>query len=144
MKIKRTEGYSANEIVQLVSEGAKFVIFPYTVSIVLMTMKRNSSIYFILPDEKSFKYSYGFVGVNLLVGWWGIPWGPIYTIGALFDQLAGGKDVTDAVLNEIIQSVPASQESSGYGINNQNNQTYNIPNNQTYNNPNDQIYNIPK
>jgi hypothetical protein len=82
------------------------------------------------------KYSYGHVGVNLLLGWWGIPWGPIYTIGAAYRHIVGGKDVTQIILSELIQNDPDADTSS-YAINNiinpnnesetTNYQTYNIP-----------------
>ena len=129
MKIKNIEGLKVNQIKQLVNQGAKFVLFPYTVSFVLMTLKRSSSIYFILPSEKSIKYSYPHVGVNLAFGWWGIPWGPIYTLSAIYTQIIGGKDVTQIVLSELIQNDPEADTTS-YEINNRisNQETYNIPN----------------
>jgi hypothetical protein len=136
MEIKNIQGLKVTEIKQLVNQGARFVIFPYTISLILMTLKRNSSIYFIRPGESSLKYSYGHVGVNLILGWWGIPWGPIYTIGSAYRHIVGGKDVTQIVLSELIQNDPDA-DTSTYVINdiiNQykgsvsaNNQTYNIP-----------------
>jgi hypothetical protein len=36
--------------------------------------------------------------ITLGLGWWGIPWGPIYSIGSLFSNLTGGKDMTKEVL----------------------------------------------
>lgn len=128
MEIKNIEGLKVNQIKQLINQGAKFVIFPYTVSFVLMTLKRNSSIYFLHPYEKSIKYSYRHVGVNLVLGWWGLPWGPIYTIGAMYTQIIGGKDVTQIVLSELIQNDPDA-DTTTYKINNRisNQQTYNIP-----------------
>jgi ATP-dependent phosphoenolpyruvate carboxykinase len=33
-----------------------------------------------------------------LLGWWGIPWGPIYTIAAVVTNIRGGKDVTAEIL----------------------------------------------
>jgi hypothetical protein len=36
---------------------------------------------------------------SLVAGWWGIPWGPTFTIGALYNNLRGGKDVTAEVAN---------------------------------------------
>ena len=36
--------------------------------------------------------------ISLLLGWWGIPWGPVYTIGSIFNNPTGGKDVTGDVL----------------------------------------------
>jgi hypothetical protein len=36
--------------------------------------------------------------ISLLFGWWGIPWGPIWTISTIVTNAGGGKDVTHAVL----------------------------------------------
>lgn len=47
MQIKNIEGLSVSQIKQLVNDGGKFVVFPYTVSIVLATFKKSSSLYFI-------------------------------------------------------------------------------------------------
>ena len=44
----------------------------------------------------------GAAGIVLLVaGWWGIPWGPIYTIQSIYNNSRGGKDVTEAVANSL-------------------------------------------
>ena len=128
MLIKNIEGLSVSQIKDLVNKGGKFVIFPYTISFVIMTLKRSSDIYFIRKDENSFKYSYSYVLLNFFIGWWGLPWGPIYTIGALYNHIIGGKDITQAVLSELIQNDPEA-DTSTYNINVENNQTYNIPTN---------------
>jgi hypothetical protein len=36
--------------------------------------------------------------LSLFLGWWGIPWGPIYTVQALWVNFSGGKDVTREIL----------------------------------------------
>ena len=138
MEIKNIEGLRVSEIKQLVNQGGKFVVFPYTISIVLATMKRSSSIYFIRPNEKTLKYSYRHVGVNLLLGWWGIPWGPIYTIGATYNHITGGKDVTQPILSHLIQHDPEA-DTSTYSINNMVN-----PNNQDSTANEQSSYNIPR
>lgn len=115
-EIKNIEGLSVAQIRQLVNQGGRFVIFPYTISVVLATFKRGSSIYFIKPDEKSIKYSYKHVLVNSTLGWWGIPWGPIYTIGSMYHHISGGKDVTQEVMRHLIQNDPDA-DTSTYNIN---------------------------
>jgi hypothetical protein len=35
--------------------------------------------------------------VSLFLGWWGVPWGIIYTPMTVFTNLSGGQDVTDEV-----------------------------------------------
>ena len=116
MKVKNIEGLRVSEIREMVGQGGKFVYFPYTISIVLATFKRPSSIYFIRPGEGTFKYSYKHVAVNGVLGWWGIPWDPIYTIGAMYNQFSGGKDVTQAVMSELIQNDPEANTST-YNVN---------------------------
>jgi len=100
-QIKNIEGLSTEEINRELSNGAKFVIFSYCISIIVMTFKRSSNIYFIKAGHSSFKPSIGFTLLTFIFGWWGIPWGPIYTIGALANNLSGGKDITQEVLNSI-------------------------------------------
>jgi hypothetical protein len=39
-----------------------------------------------------------FTLLSLVLGWWGIPWGPIYTIQSVVINFQGGKDVTKEVL----------------------------------------------
>lgn len=52
----------------------------------------------------------GFTLLSLLFGWWGIPWGPIYTIGALITNFSGGRDVTQEVSYSLTgQSVATGQ-----------------------------------
>ncbi len=97
-KIKGIEGLSNEEIHRAINEGAKFVIFRYTISIVLMTFRRNSDIYFVRKGESTISKSIGFTIINFLLGWWGIPWGPIYTIGSWITNAGEGKDITQEVL----------------------------------------------
>ncbi|WP_374175043.1 hypothetical protein [Flavobacterium tructae] len=116
MQIKNIDGLSVSQIRNMVQQGGKFVVFPYTVSFILMTLKRSSDIYFIKANENTFKYSYGFVFLNLIVGWWGIPWGPIYTIGSAYHHVVGGKDLTQAVLSHLMQHDPEANTNT-YNIN---------------------------
>lgn len=88
--------------------GARFVVFEYCVSIILMTFKRPTNIYFVKNGESTAGKSVGYTFVTLLVGWWGIPWGPIHTIGALITNLRGGRDVTGQVVAALNEPDPAS------------------------------------
>jgi len=135
MEIKNIEGLRVSQIRDMVQQGGKFVVFPYTVSFILMTLKRSSDIYFIKADENTFKYSYGYVFLNLIVGWWGFPWGPIYTIGSAYHHITGGKDLTPEVMSHLAQHDPeANTNTYNIGGVESSNQagnietpTYNIP-----------------
>lgn len=98
MKVNGIEGISEEELNQLIQQGAKFVVFEYTISILIMTFKRSSDVYFIRPGQHGALKGIGFTLISFFFGWWGIPWGPIYTIGSIFNNLSGGKNVTDHFL----------------------------------------------
>jgi hypothetical protein len=81
--------------------GGKFVVFEYCISLLIITLKRPSGIYFIRSDEGTFGKSASFTVLSLLLGWWGFPWGPIYTVASLVTNLKGGKDITMEVMNAL-------------------------------------------
>src|SRR3954469_4058275 len=74
--------------------GAKFVQYQYCISVLVMTFKRFSKITYVAPEESAVVKGLGFTLLAFLAGWWGFPWGPIWTIEALWVNLRGGKDLT--------------------------------------------------
>jgi hypothetical protein len=97
--IKNLEGMTTDDINRELKNGGKFVVYQYCISIIVMTFKRNSDIYFVKAGHKLFQPSLGFSLLTFVCGWWGIPWGPIYSIGSIYTNLTGGKDVTQEILN---------------------------------------------
>lgn len=100
-KIKNIDGLSSEDINRELDRGAKFVVFQYCISILVLSFKRGSDVYFIRGGESTTKHSIGFTLITFFMGWWGIPWGPIYSVGALYSNLTGGKDITQDVLNSM-------------------------------------------
>ena len=98
MKIIGLDGLDNEQLALELEQGARFVIYHYCVSIVLMTFRRPSNIYFVRAGESAVAKGLTFSGISLLFGWWGIPWGPIYTIGSFATNFGGGNDVTQEVL----------------------------------------------
>ncbi len=101
MKIRNIEGLSAHDIQEEGEKGSRFIYFAWTVSFVVFTFKRTSDVYLIRKNENRIRKSWSFSLVTLLFGWWGLPFGPKYTIEALRTNLKGGKDVTDEVLSTV-------------------------------------------
>ena len=106
--IKNIEGLTIDQLNSLIGQGGKFVMYQYTISVLVMTFRRSSGIYFIRYGENGTVKGLGFTFLTFLLGWWGIPWGPIYSIGALYTNLSGGKNVTQEVLMSINGNAPAS------------------------------------
>jgi len=86
-----------NDIRNELGNGARFVVFQYCFSIIIMSFRRNSEVYFIRKDESTLKYSIESTLLTLIFGWWGIPWGPVFSIGAIVTNLKGGIDMTKQV-----------------------------------------------
>lgn len=84
-----------------VNRGARLVIYTYCVSILVMTFKRPSDVVLVKSGQSPAAASWPYLIVSLLFGWWGFPWGPIYTIECLYRNLCGGVDVTDDVLRQL-------------------------------------------
>ncbi len=98
MKILGLEGLSAGELNSELQRGAKFVSYQYCISLLVVTFKRFSNIYFVRAGESALGKVLGYTAISLLLGWWGIPWGPIYTIQSLLTNLRGGKNLTQEVV----------------------------------------------
>ncbi len=87
-----------SELERQILEGGRFVVFPYCISVLVLTFRRSSDLMFLRGDEDGARHALTYSLISFFAGWWGIPWGPIWTIASLFTNLSGGKDLTQAVL----------------------------------------------
>jgi len=111
MQIKGLNRMTAQDVAQEVARGGKFVIYQYAISIVILSFKQGSDIYFVRSTENAVVKGLPYTLLTLVAGWWGIPFGPIFSVMALFNNLKGGKDVTNEVMN--ILNVPPVQRAAG-------------------------------
>ena len=100
-QINGIENMTVSQLRDEIQRGGKFVVYLYCISLVVITFRRGSGIYFVRANESVFLKSLPFTLLTLLAGWWGIPFGPIFTIEAVVRNLMGGKDVTQDVMNTI-------------------------------------------
>jgi hypothetical protein len=112
MKIRGADKLTAGELNFELQRGAKFVFFQWCISLLLVTFKRSSDVYFIRVEESAFTKGLPFTLLSLVAGWWGIPWGPIFTLQAVWNNTRGGKNVTADVLAEL-NKTPAPQTQPG-------------------------------
>jgi hypothetical protein len=94
MHIQGLQGMSAQEIQLELQRGARFVVYSYCVSLIVITFRRQSQTYFVRAGERRLGKSLPSTLLTILLGWWGIPWGPIYSVQALLTNFKGGRDVT--------------------------------------------------
>ena len=109
MLIEGSKARSADQVATELQMGAKFVVFQYCFSVIVMSFRRSTSIVNIQPGESARSKGLPFTLISLVFGWWGIPWGPIWTVATIAKNLRGGVDVTreliDAAGNDGIEIV---------------------------------------
>lgn len=98
MKIKNINGLSATDLQEEVKDGARFVYYAWTISVIILTFKRTSGVYLVYPEENRVSKGFIFTLITFLFGWWGIPSGPKHSLESIRTNWRGGKDVTDEVM----------------------------------------------
>jgi hypothetical protein len=78
--------------------GGRWVFFEICVSCILFTLRRPSAIYYIPPGRAAWIDGLPYTVLTLFLGWWGLPWGFIYTPLVLLRNLTGGCDVTQEIV----------------------------------------------
>src|SRR5262245_13454702 len=98
MRIKNIGGLTPTDLQVEVKNGARFVYYEYTISLLVVIFRRTSGVYLIRARENGLFKSLPYTLVTMLLGWWGIPFGTKYTIESITTNVNGGVDVTDDVM----------------------------------------------
>jgi hypothetical protein len=101
MAIIGIERLTAPELTKELKRGGKFVTYSYCFSCIFVTVKRSSDIYFIRAGQSAVMRGLPFTLLSFLLGWWGIPFGPIFTVWVLITNFLGGNDVTSKVVADL-------------------------------------------
>lgn len=106
MNIQGLEGMSIDDLERDLQHGGRFVMYQYCVSVLIMTFTRPTDIYYIRAGESAVTRGLQWSLLSMAFGWWGFPWGLIYTPITLVKNFGGGTDVTADVLAAMRQSRP--------------------------------------
>ena len=98
--IERGGALYHNEV--LVTPATVLTRFQVAVSFLIVTFRFPTRIYIVGHHATNFVAAVC-TGISLLLGWWGIPWGPVYTVQAVSRNLRGGFTQTVA---ERLAAVP--------------------------------------
>jgi hypothetical protein len=74
--------------------GGRWVAFEYCLSFVVVTLRRTSRPRFIADGDRAWVRGLPYCLISLFFGWWGVPWGLVYTPVTIFANLTGGCDIT--------------------------------------------------
>lgn len=94
MRIRGTETWTPEQLNQEIARGGRFVVFEFCISLLLVTLRRPTDVYFLPADDLGLIRGLPWTLVSLFLGWWGVPWGLIQTPAVLLTNLTGGRDVT--------------------------------------------------
>ena len=100
------DGLTREDLMRELMAGGRFVVFPYCISVLVVTFRRNSEVYFLRGGELAVVKGFRWILISLAAGWWGFPWGLIFTPAAILQNVFGGKNVTDAVLSALQMERP--------------------------------------
>jgi hypothetical protein len=100
MAIRGAEGLSDQEIGELIDRGGRVVVFRYVISVIVITFRRGATV-LVRPGQSVSVAGLPYTLLSLTCGWWGFPFGFIFTPIAVFQNLGGGDDVTHQVRSGI-------------------------------------------
>ena len=100
MKIKGMKGLNITQVQDEIARGGKFVQFTWCVSLLVVSYRYRSAVYFIRKDENRFVRGLPFTIITLLLGWWAVPYGVFYTLSVVYTNI-GGKCVTGPVMKHL-------------------------------------------
>jgi len=73
----------------IITHQTEITYYQVVLSFLIITLKIPSRFYVVNFNANASKAAI-FSFISLIFGWWGIPWGPIYTIQAVIRNLRGG------------------------------------------------------
>jgi hypothetical protein len=86
-------------LVTEVMAGRRFVTYPFVVSLLLISFKRNMGGMRVVENGQwPIAPVFGASLVTILFGWWGFPWGIVWSPLALYYLWMGGRDSTKEIL----------------------------------------------
>jgi len=105
LKIIGASTLSAQELYDaLEKQEAYCVKFQFCISCFYITFKRDSKLFYIPKDKKRIFFHWPYTVITLLFGWWGIPWGPIWSAQVLSANASGSEDLSYEVMQVLRQN----------------------------------------
>ncbi len=115
MHIDGLDNLTPAELEAELAAGGRFVFYEFCISFVVLTLRRPTRIRYLGPRDHGVVRGLPYVLLSLLLGWWGLPWGIIYTPFTIFTNLCGGHDVTDQVAGLVLDRLAKQAEPAGSG-----------------------------
>jgi hypothetical protein len=93
MAVRGAEGMSDRDVAALIAQGARVIVFSYCISALVITFRRSATV-LVRPGQSALGAGMPYTLLSAVAGWWGFPFGLIFTPISIIQNLSGGKDVT--------------------------------------------------
>ena len=97
IQIHGIDSSTPDAVARALAAGSRLVVYEYCISLIVVTLWRRTGVYCRPAGDRGLLRGLPYTLLSLLLGWWGIPWGFIYTPLTIITNLSGGRDVTDEV-----------------------------------------------
>src|SRR3989304_7733789 len=89
MGIRNIGRKTVGEVRAEIKRGARFVVYEYVISLLVVTRRRASPVYYVEPGRSPAHFHWPYSLLTLALGWWGFPWGPSlpFLVGCGQDRL---------------------------------------------------------
>jgi hypothetical protein len=101
LTLRGTRPLFAEELRTRIAAGARCVRFEYCFSLVFVTIRRQSPVYLTTSWQSRYLRGLWYSACALTLGPWGVPWGLVYSLWAVWVNLSGAADCTTEVLAEL-------------------------------------------
>ena len=95
------QGLSVADIQREINRGGRFVAYHQVTSVILVSWRQEVSLCFLQKGQSHPANRLGAILHSLFFGWWGFPWGALWTITAILTNLMGGEDVTERTIADL-------------------------------------------
>jgi hypothetical protein len=100
------DGLDNQNIEDVLSQGGRLVFYEFCISLIFITLRRPSKVYLAMPGRPGVLRALPYCLISFLLGWWGLPWGPIYTVLTIVTNLRGGCDISAQWMTEKLKKSP--------------------------------------
>jgi hypothetical protein len=80
--------------------GERLVFYEYCISLIFISLRRPSAVVRLRPGQRGWIVGLPYTILTLILGWWCIPWGLLYTPLCLWTNLSGGRLLTADELHQ--------------------------------------------
>lgn len=94
MRYQRLDSLTLAQQEAALAAGSRLIFFEFCVSLVFVTLRRPSALYVLQPGQWGWWRGLPYTILTVVCGWWGVPWGLVYTPLALWTNLTGGRKIT--------------------------------------------------